>query len=135
MTHVATPSPSSAPASPPKPPAPRRRGRFHTLEVAEVRRLTADSVEVTFAVPGELDGEYDYRPGQHVALRAHVDGRELRRSYSLCRPPQPGRISVANKRDEGGRFSSWANSALTAGDRRALLSPPGTLTPGLGAGA
>src|ERR671916_2594055 len=125
MTPIAS---TSAPASPPKPPARRRRARFHTLEVAEVRRLTEDSVEVTFAVPGELDGEYDYLPGQHVALRATVEGRELRRSYSLCRPPQPGRISVAIKRDEGGLFSTWANSALAAGDRIDVMSPQGTFT-------
>ena len=98
-----------------------------------MRRLTADSVEVTFAVPSELDGEYDYRPGQHVALRAMVDGRELRRSYSLCRPPQPGRISVAIKRDEGGLFSTWATSALAAGDRIDVMSPQGTFTTDLDA--
>ena len=39
------------------------RARFHTLAVAEVRPLTAASVEVTFAVPAELHGEYDYLPG------------------------------------------------------------------------
>ena len=51
----------------------RRRARFHELEVAEVRPLTADSVEVTFTVPADLQGEYDYLPGQYVALRASLD--------------------------------------------------------------
>ncbi len=115
------------------------RARFHTLAVAEVRPLTAASVEVTFAVPPELRGEYDYAPGQHVALRARVDGRELRRSYSLCRPPLPptderdGRISVAIKRDLGGVFSTWATSALRPGDRIDVMSPQGTFTVDLGA--
>ncbi|WP_374009835.1 1,2-phenylacetyl-CoA epoxidase subunit PaaE [Leifsonia sp. LS-T14] len=104
------------------------RARFHTLAVAEVRPLTAASVEVTFAVPDELHGEYDYLPGQHVALRAHVAGRELRRSYSLCRPPAPGRISVAIKRDLGGAFSTWATSELRPGDRIDVMSPQGTFT-------
>ena len=93
------------------------RARFHTLAVAEVRPLTAASVEVTFAVPDDLHGEYDYLPGQHVALRATVGGKELRRSYSICRPPSPGRISVAIKRDLGGAFSTWATSELRTGDR------------------
>jgi len=52
----------------------RRAARFHTLTVAEVRPLTDDAVEVTFAVPDELRGEYDYLAGQHVALRARLDG-------------------------------------------------------------
>ncbi|MCI0156334.1 phenylacetate-CoA oxygenase/reductase subunit PaaK [Leifsonia shinshuensis] len=109
------------------------RARFHTLAVAEVRPLTAASVEVTFAVPESLHGEYDYLPGQHVALRATVDGRELRRSYSICRPPSPGRISVAIKRDLGGAFSTWATSELRAGDLIDVMSPQGTFTIDLGA--
>src|SRR4051812_18860225 len=108
------------------------RARFHTLAVAEVRPLTAASVEVTFAVPDDLRGEYDYLPGQHVALRATVEGRELRRSYSICRPPTPGRISVAIKRDLGGAFSSWATSELHPGDRIDVMSPQGTFTTDLG---
>jgi len=104
------------------------RARFHTLAVADVRPLTAASVEVTFAVPDALRAEYDYLPGQHVALRAHVGGRELRRSYSLCRPPSAGRLSVAIKRDLGGAFSTWATSELRAGDEIDVMSPQGTFT-------
>ncbi len=110
---------------------PRKRGRFHSLEVAAVRSLTADSVEVTFAVPEELQGAFDYVAGQHLALRARVDGHELRRSYSICRPPTPGSISVAIKRDLGGRFSTWATSELRPGDRIDVMSPQGTFTSAL----
>lgn len=109
------------------------RARFHTLSVADVRPLTAASVEVTFAVPDDLHGEYAYLPGQHVALRATVDGHELRRSYSICRPPTPGSISVAIKRDLGGAFSTWANTELRPGDRIDVMSPQGTFTTDLGA--
>ncbi|WP_350348797.1 1,2-phenylacetyl-CoA epoxidase subunit PaaE [Agromyces sp. G08B096] len=106
----------------------RRRARFHPLEVAEVRPLTADAVEVTFAVPDELADEYDYLPGQYVALRKELEGHERRRSYSICRPPERGRISVAIKRDLGGIFSSWANEELRAGDTLDVMSPQGTFT-------
>jgi ring-1,2-phenylacetyl-CoA epoxidase subunit PaaE len=109
----------------------RRRARFHELEVAEVRRLTADSVEVSFAVPPELHDEYVYLAGQYVALRTSIDGHELRRSYSICRPPSRGQITVGIKRDLGGRFSTWANSELRAGDRIDVMSPQGTFTTGL----
>lgn len=108
--------------------ATKHRGRFHTLTVSAVRPLTADSVEVSFDVPPELHGSFDYLPGQHVALRATVDGHELRRSYSICRPPTTGSISVAIKRDLGGVFSSWANESLRVGDRIDVMSPQGTFT-------
>ncbi len=104
----------------------RRRARFHRLRVAEVRRLTADAVEVTFAVPDELADAFDYAPGQYVALRARIDGAEVRRSYSICRPPTPGRLSVGIKRDPDGRFSSWAQSQLRPGDEIDVMSPQGT---------
>jgi ring-1,2-phenylacetyl-CoA epoxidase subunit PaaE len=113
------------------PSATRRRARFHELEVSEVRPLTAESIEVTFAVPPELHGEYGYLPGQYVALRAHVDGHDVRRSYSICRPPTPGTISVGIKRDLGGLFSVWAHENLKPGDRIEVMSPEGTFTSNL----
>ncbi|GAA2001830.1 1,2-phenylacetyl-CoA epoxidase subunit PaaE [Microbacterium ulmi] len=106
----------------------RRRARFSTLRVAEVRPLTESSVEVTFAVPEALQGEFDYLAGQHVALRTHIDGHEVRRSYSLCRPPAPGSLSIAIKRDLGGRFSTWAQTDLHAGDELDVMNPQGTFT-------
>jgi ring-1,2-phenylacetyl-CoA epoxidase subunit PaaE len=109
----------------------RRRARFHKLAVREVRRLTADSIEVAFAVPDDLAGDYDYAPGQYVALRsglASPDGAELRRSYSICQPPVRGELRVAIKRDVGGVFSSWANEHLEAGMSIDVMSPQGTFT-------
>ncbi|HCC40301.1 MAG TPA: phenylacetate-CoA oxygenase/reductase subunit PaaK, partial [Arthrobacter bacterium] len=71
----------------------RRRPSFHALTVAEVRRLTEDAIEVTFGVPAELAGRFDYLPGQYVALRTTLpdeDGEphEIRRSYSICAEPR-----------------------------------------------
>ncbi len=106
----------------------RRRARFHTLDVAEVRPLTESAVEVTFAVPEPLAEEFAFLPGQYVALRAHFDGHEVRRSYSLCRPPTPGSISIGIKRDDGGLFSTWAQTELHPGDAIDVMSPQGMFT-------
>ncbi|MEO6826069.1 MAG: 1,2-phenylacetyl-CoA epoxidase subunit PaaE [Microbacteriaceae bacterium] len=108
-----------------------KRARFHTLTVSRIRPLTAESVEVTFRVPSELAADYDYLPGQHVALRATIAGHERRRSYSICRAPVPGELSIAIKRDFGGVFSSWANTELTVGQEIDVMSPQGTFTTGL----
>jgi len=103
----------------------RRRATFSTLTVSEVRRLTTDSVEVTFAVPEELQEDFDYAPGQYVALRTELDGQEIRRSYSICTEPTPGEIRVAIKRDIGGLFSNWANESLQPGDQMEVMNPSG----------
>lgn len=123
----------SAPEPVEGPTKPRHRARFHTLTVSDVRPLTADAVEVTFTVPADLAPAYDYRPGQYVALRVHLEGTEVRRSYSLCRPPAPVRdgstsLSVGVKRDEGGLFSTWAQTELTPGFEIDVMSPQGTFT-------
>lgn len=115
-------------------PSTRRRTAFHELTVSEVRRLTEDAIEVTFAVPADLAGRFNYVPGQYVALRTtlDVDGkpREVRRSYSICAEPRnfedgSSEIRVAIKRDLGGVFSTWANEFLKAGDRLGVMSPMG----------
>lgn len=102
-----------------------RRATFHRLAVREVRRLTDDAVEVALAVPEELTGHFNYTPGQYVAVRTEIGGKEVRRSYSLCAVPTPGEIRVAIKRDRGGVFSSWANEQLAAGMVLEVMSPMG----------
>lgn len=108
----------------------RRRASFHRLTVSNVRRLTKDSIEVTFAIPEELREEYDYVAGQYVALRKELPNSEgelveLRRSYSICAAPTGDEIKVAIKRDLGGLFSTWANEELTSGDQIDVMSPAG----------
>ena len=110
------------------PTAGKRRATFNTLEVTELRKLTEDSVEVTFAVPEELADDYDYVPGQYVALRKELDGAEVRRSYSICAVPKRGEIRVAVKKDFGGKFSTWANEQLTVGEKIDVMNPQGAFT-------
>ena len=90
----------------------RRRARFHPLTISQVRPLTDEAIEVTFDVPPELADEYRYDAGQYVALRTTLEGEELRRSYSICQAPAPGRLKVAIKRDlaacsRPGRSITW----------------------------
>ncbi|QCB96545.1 phenylacetate-CoA oxygenase/reductase subunit PaaK [Arthrobacter sp. PAMC25564] len=113
----------------------RRRASFHSLTVEEVRRLTDDAIEVKFGVPAELTGQYDYLPGQYVALRTTLpdeqgEPKEIRRSYSICAEPRSfadgsSEIRVAIKKDLGGLFSTWANAELKAGDTLDVMSPMG----------
>ncbi|MHC2548065.1 1,2-phenylacetyl-CoA epoxidase subunit PaaE [Corynebacterium hesseae] len=106
----------------------KKKATFNTLTVSDVRALTKDSVEVSFAIPPELQDDYDYIPGQYVALRATIDGREVRRSYSICDVPRDGILRVAIKRDRGGVFSTWANDTLKPGDTMDVMNPQGAFT-------
>ncbi len=107
----------------------KHKAKFNALTVSEIRRLTDEAVEVSFEVPEELRDDYDYVPGQYVALRATVDGQEIRRSYSICDIPRPGTIRVAVKKNLGGLFSTWANEGLTVGTTIEVMNPQGAFTP------
>ncbi|MBW4096088.1 MAG: phenylacetate-CoA oxygenase/reductase subunit PaaK [Acidobacteria bacterium] len=115
--------------------ASRRRASFHSLTVSNIRRLTDDAIEVSFAVPADLVGQFDYLPGQYVALRTSLPDeagvvKDIRRSYSICAPAKlfangSSEIRVAIKKDLGGLFSTWATSQLAVGDTLQVMSPMG----------
>lgn len=101
---------------------------FHSLRVVEVVAETDDAVSVTFDVPAELAEEYRYLPGQHVTLRALIDGHDVRRSYSICANANSGKLRVGIKKLHGGAFSTYATTELRAGDHLDVMPPVGEFT-------
>ena len=101
---------------------------FHALSVGSVEELTDDAVRVTFVVPDELRSHYQHVAGQHVIVRATIDGESIRRSYSICSKPEPGMLQVGIKHLSGGAFSSYANGTLAAGDAIEVTQPTGDFT-------
>ena len=99
--------------------------KFYPLTVAKVKHETRDAIAVTFAVPPELKSTFAYQQGQHLTLRALIDGEDVRRSYSICSAVQDETLRVAIKRTPGGLFSSWANEQLQAGVTLDVMPPMG----------
>lgn len=99
--------------------------KFHLLKIKEVRRETGQCVSVAFEVPEQLKEEYRFVQGQHLTLKAELDGEEVRRSYSICASPYDDVLRVAIKKLEGGRFSTYANEKLQAGDTLEVMTPMG----------
>jgi ring-1,2-phenylacetyl-CoA epoxidase subunit PaaE len=106
---------------------------FHSLTVKRVTPDAAGCAAITLAVPDALRGQFDFRPGQFLTLRATIGTEETRRSYSICSAHQryvaSGEIDVGIKRVEGGRFSGWAVSELRAGQAIDVMPPDGRFTP------
>lgn len=106
--------------------------RFHLLPVAAVDRLTDDSVALTLTVPPELREEYRHAPGQHLALRRTADGKEIRRTYSICSPAPDGEgprhLRVGVRLVEGGAFSTYALKEINVGDEIEVMTPAGRFT-------
>ncbi|HKY46756.1 MAG TPA: 1,2-phenylacetyl-CoA epoxidase subunit PaaE [Acidimicrobiia bacterium] len=98
---------------------------FHRLRVTEVAPLTDEAVTVTFDVPGQLADDFAYRAGQHVTVRAEIDGGDVRRSYSICSNANDGKLRIGVKRLPGGVFSTWATSHLRSGMELEVMPPVG----------
>ncbi len=102
--------------------------RFHALKVAEIVPETADANSIRFEIPEELREEFAFKAGQHLTLRATIDGEEVRRNYSLCTAPVEGDWMVTVKRIGGGLFSNWVGDQLKAGDTVEVMVPHGSFT-------
>lgn len=101
---------------------------FHPLEVIEVRREIDDAVSLRFALPEALRDTFRFSAGQHLTLRADINGEDVRRNYSLCAAPHEGELRVAIKRVADGRFSRWANGGIGVGDIVEVMPPHGSFT-------
>lgn len=101
--------------------------KFHELTITDVCPQGREAVSISFNVPEELREAYAFVPGQYLTLRAEIDGRDERRSYSICCPLSADCLEVGIKRLEGGVFSTHAH-ALKAGDTLQVMQPQGRFT-------
>ncbi|MFD3930950.1 1,2-phenylacetyl-CoA epoxidase subunit PaaE [Streptomyces sp. NPDC058614] len=108
----------------------RRRPAFHALRVAAVQPLCEDAAAISFDIPEHLAEEFAYRPGQSLTLRREVDGRDERRSYSIC-SPVGARPRIGVRVVPGGLFSSWLVHDVRPGDTVEVMAPTGAFTPDL----
>jgi len=99
--------------------------KFHSLKVGDIYKETKDCSVVSFEIPDELKSDFQYRQGQHLTLKATIDGKEERRSYSLCSSPTENKWQVAIKKINGGLFSSYVNDNLKKGDTLEVMAPSG----------
>ena len=99
--------------------------KFHSLSIQSVERETRDAVAITFAVPEALRDQFRFDHGQHLTLRADLNGEDVRRSYSICSAVQDGKLRIAVKKTPGGVFSTWANNVLKVGDTIDVMPPLG----------
>lgn len=96
---------------------------FHELVIREVCPETEEAVRLVFNVPDNLRETFAFTPGQHLTLRAEVNGTDIRRSYSIATAPG-GELCVGVKRVEGGAFSGFAQG-LRPGDPVQVMPPEG----------
>ncbi|MEY4911027.1 MAG: hypothetical protein RL761_690, partial [Pseudomonadota bacterium] len=78
-----------------------------------------------FDVPAAFQHDFQFTQGQHLTLRTLLNGKEERRSYSICSGVDDGDLRIGVRQVTGGVMSSWLNQSLKAGDQIDVLPPEG----------
>ena len=99
--------------------------QFYKIEVKDIYKETVDCSVVTFDVPENLQEDFNFSAGQYLTLKAIIEGKDIRRSYSLCSSPLDKKWKVAVKQIPGGVFSTYINEVVKTGDVLEIMKPDG----------
>ncbi len=98
---------------------------FYKLSVKEIKKETKKAVSIVFDVPSDLIKNFDFIPGQYITIKKVLNGKELRRAYSICSSKDSGVIRIGVKSVDDGSFSVYATSELKVGDVLEVSAPEG----------
>jgi len=99
--------------------------KFHSLTVSDKRNETADSVRLSLQVPDDIQSEFNFLPGQHLPIQIEIDGKPVRRTFSICSVPGAGPLELGIRIQPGGLFSGYVAGSLQAGDVLQVMPPFG----------
>ncbi|HLZ17950.1 MAG TPA: FAD-binding oxidoreductase, partial [Cyclobacteriaceae bacterium] len=100
---------------------------YHELTVRKIVQETKDAISIVFEHP--TSGKINYKSGQFLTLIATVQGKEVRRAYSLCSSPFIDEdLAVTVKRVDDGLLSNWLPENLKVGQKLKILEPMGQFT-------
>jgi ring-1,2-phenylacetyl-CoA epoxidase subunit PaaE len=99
--------------------------KYHLLTVTGWQNETPDSVRVTLDVPRDVSDEFNFRPGQHLPMQVSIDGKPVRRTYSICSVPGEPVLEIGVRVQPGGLFSEYVQNELKVGDQIEVMPPFG----------
>ncbi|MFC6998702.1 ferredoxin--NADP reductase [Rufibacter roseus] len=96
---------------------------YYNMKVADITQETADAITLHLEHPEK--NKISYIPGQFLTLIIPIDGKKVRRSYSLCSIPEDPYFSVTIKRVEGGLVSNYIADNVKVGQEIEVMAPLG----------
>jgi ring-1,2-phenylacetyl-CoA epoxidase subunit PaaE len=97
---------------------------YFSLQISNIEKLNSKAVRVEFDIPSSLESKFKFEPGQYINIVLNIDGKEQRRSYSICSHPNES-LSIAIKRVENGVVSNWFNDLTDYKDPVLVSAPTG----------
>lgn len=102
--------------------------QVHTLKISKIVSETDHAKVIYFEIPEKLQQEYQFASGQYLTLISQLQGKEIRRAYSICTVPSKNEIGVCVKKVKSGLFSNYLNQKLQPGDLMDVMTPAGHFT-------
>ncbi len=103
-----------------------RGEQYLSLKIRQIVKETSDTVTIYFEQP---EPYLEYKAGQFLTVILEIEGKEVRRSYSLCTSPYvdpyPG---ITVKRVKDGVVSNYLNDQLRPGKTIEAMKPLGNFT-------
>jgi len=82
------------------------------LSVKKIIKETADAISLVFDIPEAHKTNFKFKAGQYITINKTLDGKKVKRAYSLCTAPYEGKLQVVIKRIQGGNFSVYATENI-----------------------
>jgi ring-1,2-phenylacetyl-CoA epoxidase subunit PaaE len=82
-------------------------------------------MRIAFRVPDEFRDEYRFLPGQHLPFQLTIDGKKVRRTYSICSAQGDELLEIGVRIQPEGRFSEFVSKELAVGDTIEAMPPSG----------
>ena len=105
---------------------PKSSQHYFELTVKQIVQETKDAISIVFEQP---TSKINYKSGQFLTLITSINGKDVRRAYSLCSSPfVDADLAVTVKRVEKGLMSNWLPDNLKAGQKLKVMEPMGQFT-------
>ena len=89
---------------------------YFELAILQVIRLNESSVKIEFDIPKALQSKFNFTAGQFINVLIQINGKEERRSYSICSANEEA-LAIGVKRVQGGAVSNWLNNEAREGTK------------------
>ena len=104
---------------------PTWNGKQTPLVVVEILQETHDVT--TYRFQGKTLCRFQYLPGQFCTLHLEIDGKPVKRSYTISSTPtRPFNLEITVKRVPGGLVSNWLPDNVRVGDEIIVDGPRGS---------
>lgn len=97
---------------------------FYSIAISAISKVAPDTVKIELNIPTDLESTFNFTAGQYVNFAITLDGKEHRRSYSIC-SGKGENLAVAVKQVDKGIVSTWFNTVAEVGTEVFVSAPEG----------